>query len=329
MLQRRVILKKRRLLLFILIVGILAPAAGFSAVVDRIVAVVNDDIITLSELESAFQPYQKRFSDTYRGPDKDKVIADSRNMMLNRMIDNRLIQQRSAKMGIVIKDEEVMSTIEDLLRRRNIPMAELSKTLEREGSGLDAYKQEMKDQITRMRLLRRELKAKILVSDEEIGVHYAKHRHEFEGKEAVRIKQILILLPRDTNPALQAKLQADAENIHKRLIDGESFDLLAAQFSQGPSAATGGDIGFLEKGMMLPEVDAVAFRLAKDEISRIIISEIGFHIIKVIDKRGSGAKSIEAIREEIKTRLEEEKMEKGYEEWIVDLRKRSHIEIKL
>jgi parvulin-like peptidyl-prolyl isomerase len=313
----------------VLLAGILAPAAGLSTVVDRIVAVVNDDIVTLSELENAFQPYQKRIIDTYRGPDRDKVIADSRNMMLNRMIENRLIQQRAAKTGIAVKDEEVMNTIQDLLRRRNIPMVELSKTLEREGSSLDVYKQEMKDQITRMRLLRRELKAKILVSDEEIGAHYAKHRHEYEGREAVRIKQILILLPRNTDPALQAKLQADAENIHKRLMDGEPFDLLAAQFSQGPSAATGGDIGFLEKGMMLPEVDVVAFRLAKDEISKVIISEIGFHIIQVIDRRGAGAKPIEAIREEIKAKLEEEKMEKGYEEWMVDLRKRSHVEIKL
>jgi parvulin-like peptidyl-prolyl isomerase len=319
----------RRLLLLIFLAGILAPASALSTVVDRIVAVVNDDIITLSELETAFQPYQKRIDDTYRGPDRNKVIAESHNVLLNRMIENRLIQQRSAKMGIVVKDEEVRETIKDLLRRKNVSMAELTKTLEREGSSLDIYRQDIKDQMTRMRLLRRELKAKIVISEEEIGENYVKNRHEYEGKEAVRIKQILILLPRDGSPALQAKLQADADNIHKRLINGESFDLLAAQFSQGPSAATGGDIGFVERGTLLPEVDVVAFRLAKDEISKIIISEVGFHIIKVIDRRGAGAKPIEAIREEIKIKLEDEKMEKGYEEWIVDLRKRSHIEIKL
>lgn len=327
--QWRVILKERTWLLLILIIGVLAPSAGRCTVVDRIVAVANADIITMSELENAFQPYQKRIDETYRGPDRDKVIAEGRKAILNRMIDNRLIQQRSAKMGIVVKDEEVTETIKDLLRRRNITMAELAKALERDGSSLEAYRQEMKDQMIRMRLLRRELKAKIFVSDEEIGQDYAKHRHEYEGQIAVRIKQILIVLPRNAEPALQAKLQADAEKIHKRLIEGESFDLLAAQFSQGPSAATGGDVGFLEKGTMLPEVDVVAFRLAKDEISNIIISEAGFHIIKVIDRRGTGAKSIEAVREEIKTKLEDEKMEKGYEEWIVDLRKRSHIDIRL
>jgi peptidyl-prolyl cis-trans isomerase SurA len=322
-------LKRKRLFLVIILIGILAPAIGLSNVVDRIVAVVNDDIITLSELENTFQPYEKRIIETYKGPDRDKVIVDNRNMIFYRMIDNRLIQQLSTKAGIVVKDQEIMDTIKDLLHRKNMPMSEFVKTLEREGTSLAAYRQDMKDQMTRMRLLRRELKAKMVVSDEEIGENYVKHRHEYEGKEAVRIKQILILLPRDADPALQSKLQADAERIHKQLIDGESFDLLAARFSQGPSAATGGDIGFLEKGMMLPEVDAVAFRLEKDEISKVIISEVGFHIIKVMDRRGAGTKPIEAIRVEIKAKLEEEKMEKGYEEWIVDLRKRSHIEIKL
>jgi len=327
--MRRVILKGRRLLLWVFLIGILAPATGLSTVVDRIVAVVNDDIITLSELENTFHPYQKRIDGAYRGGDKDKVIAEGRVMILNRMIDNRLIEQLSRKTGIVVKDDEIMETIKDLLRRRNISMEAYTKTLEREGSSLEAYRQDMKDQMIRMRLLRRELKTKILVSDDEIGENYVKNRNEYEGKEAVRIKQILLPLPQNADRTVTARLKADAEMIHKRLIDGESFDLLAAQFSQGPSAATGGDVGFLEKGTMLPEVDAAAFRLAKDETSEIIFSPVGLHIIKVLDKRGAGIKPIGIVREEIKAKLEEEKMEKSYEGWIVDLRKRSHIEIRL
>jgi parvulin-like peptidyl-prolyl isomerase len=317
------------LLLGIFLIGILAPATGLSRVVDRIVAVVNDDFITLSELENTFLPYQKRIEATYRGADKEKVVAEGRIMVLNRMIDSRLIEQWSKKAGIVVKDDEIMGTIKDLLRRRNISMEQFTQTLEQEGSSLESYRRDMKDQMTRMRLLRRELKTKIIVSDDEIGENYVKHRDEYEGAEAVRIKQILILVPQNADRPVKDRLLADVESIHKRLIDGESFDLIAAQFSHGPSAATGGDIGFLEKGAMLPEVDAVAFRLAKDEISKIIVSPVGFHIIKVMDRRGAGVKPIGIIREEIKAKLEEEKMEKSYEEWMVDLHKRSHIEIRL
>lgn len=322
-------MKGRSLLFGIFLLGILAPTTGLNAVVDRIVAVVNDEIITLSELEHTFHPYQKRIDDTYRGTDKGKVIAEGRIMVLNRMIDNRLIEQWSKKAGIVIKEDEITGTIKELLRRRNMSMEQFTQTLEREGSSLEFYRQDMKEQLMRMRLLRRELKTKIIVSDDEIGEHYVKNRDQYEGTEAVRIKQILILVPQNADRTAKARIVADAERIRQRLIDGESFDLLAEKFSQGPASATGGDIGFLEKGTMLPEVDAVAFRLAKDEISEIIVSPVGLHIIKVMDRRGAGIKPIGIIREEIKAKLEEEKMEKSYEEWIADLRKRSHIEIRL
>jgi parvulin-like peptidyl-prolyl isomerase len=317
------------LFLWVVLICILAPTAVLSRVVDRIVAVVNDDIIVLSEFENTFQPFQKRLDAAYRGPDRDKVIADGRVTVLNRMIDNRLIGQRAKKVGIDVKDEEIMGTLKGMLGRRNLSMQIFEQMLEREGSNLDAYRQDMKDQMIRMRLLRRELRAKIFVSDDEIGEEYIRRRHEYEGKEAVRIMQIMLRLPPETDRAGRKKVQAEAAMIRQRLLDGEPFEVLAAQYSQGPAAATGGDVGFIEKGAMLPEVDSAAFRLAGNEISEVIVSPVGLHIIKVLDKRGAGAKPLEVVREEIKAKLEEEKMEKGYEEWIADLRKRSHIEIKL
>jgi parvulin-like peptidyl-prolyl isomerase len=326
---RRIILKRRRLFLWVVLVCLLAPATVSGRVIDRIAAVVNDDIIMLSEFESAFDPYQKRLDATYRGPDRDKVIADGRVTVLNRMIDNRLIRQRAKKLGIEVKDDEIMGTLKGMLDRRNLSMQIFEQMLEREGSTLDGYREDMKDQMTRMRLLRRELRAKILISEDEIGEEYIKRRDEYEGREAVRIMQIMLRLPRETDRAARKKVQADAEMIRQRLLDGEPFEALATQYSQGPAAATGGDVGFIEKGAMLPEVDSAAFRLAKNEISDVIASSVGLHIIKVLDKRGAGVKPLESIREEIKAKLEEEKMEKSYDEWIVDLRKRSHIEIKL
>lgn len=305
------------------------PAIGLSKIVDRVIAVVNEDIITQSELEGAFEPYKRRVDASYRGADKDKILAEGLNTLLNRMIDNKLISQRAKKVGINVRDEEITGAVKDLLSRRNISMEEFKKILEAEGSSIEAYQQDLKDQMTRMRLLRRELKAKIVVNDDEIRDEYIKRRQEYEGKESVRIKQIFIPLPRDAAASTTLKLKEEVQKLHKRLVEGESFDLLASQFSQGPATATGGDVGFLEKGTMLPQVDSVAFKLAKDEISEVIVSPAGFHIIKVLDKRGAGVKPIEMIREEIKAKIEEEKMEKGYESWIADLRKRSHVEIKL
>jgi parvulin-like peptidyl-prolyl isomerase len=128
---------------------------------------------------------------------------------------------------------------------------------------------------------------------------------------------------------VKEKLRADVDQIRRRLLAGEPFEVLSARYSQGPAAAAGGDIGFIEKGMILHEVEEVAFSLPLQQISDVIESTAGFHIIQVIDRRGEGIKAIESVREEIRAKIEQEKMDKKSTEWLDDLRTKSHIEIKL
>jgi peptidyl-prolyl cis-trans isomerase SurA len=298
-------------------------------VVERIVAVVNDEVITLSELNAAFEPYQAKLVATYTGAARERALTETKTVLLNRMIDNLLMEQQARKAKIVISDEDVNNAIKSLLERRNISQEDMRKALEQEGATMEAYKKGVLDQIMRMRLVQREIKSKVAVSDEEIGEYYRKHREEYEGKDAVRIKQIFLPLPKEVDPAVKERLRADVDQIRKRLLAGEPFDVLSARYSQGPAAAAGGDIGFIEKGMILHEVEEVAFRLPLQQISDIIESSAGFHIIQVVDRRGEGIKSIESVREEIRAKIEQEKMEKKFTEWLEDLRTKSHIEIKL
>ena len=181
----------------------------------------------------------------------------------------------------------------------------------------------------RARLLRREIKSKILVSDEEIGEYYNKNRQDYEGKETVRIRQLLLLLPPNANKTVIAKVKNEALQLHKRVMGGESFDLLVVKYSQGPAAAQGGDLGFIGRGTIIPEVDAAAFSLPVGQVSEVIESSVGFHIIQVVDKKGAGLKPIAAVREEIKTKIEDEKLDKKFDEWIASVRAKSHIEVKL
>ena len=312
----------------IIAAGIFISVPAMAEIMDRIVAVVNGDVITLSELNTAFEPFGKRIEEGYKGPDKEKVIAENRLVLLNRLIDNMIIDQEAKKSQIIIKEEEVTDTINDLLSRRKMKMEDLINELAKDNSSIEAHRKEVKAHLLRMRLLRREIKSKIAVTDEEIGEYYRKNREAYEGKEAVQIKQILILFPKGADVKTKAKLREEMDAIHKRLLNGEPFDLLAAQFSREPAAATVGDLGFFEKGSMLPAVESVAFSLKKDEISKVIESPVGLHIIQAVDRRGAGIKPIESVREEIKAKLEEEKTDKKYEEWIKELRRKSLIEIK-
>jgi peptidyl-prolyl cis-trans isomerase SurA len=300
-----------------------------AGVADRIVAVVNDEVITLSELNGAFEPFRTKLEVSYSGAEREKALTETKLTLLNQMIDNLLMQQQGRKVGISIKDEEVTSAINDLLARRNISQEDFRKAVAREGTTQEAYRKNVKDQMMRIRLVQREIKSKVAISSEEIGEYYRKNRQDYEGKEAVRIKQILLLLPKEASDEAKAKLRADAGAIHKRLLDGEPFELVSARYSQGPAAAMGGDIGYIEKGMMLPEVESVAYSLPLNQISAVIESFVGFHIVQVIDRRGAGVKPIESVREEIREKLEMEKVEKKFDEWLEALRAKSHIEIKL
>jgi peptidyl-prolyl cis-trans isomerase SurA len=301
-------------------------ASAQAGMADRIVAVVNNDVITLSELNAAFEPYLTKMEASGA---TEKVKTDNKQGLLNQMIDNLLIKQQAKKIGIVVRDEDVDGAINDLLTRRGLSREELLMALEKGGTTMEDYRKGVKDQLTRVRLIQREVKSKVAVSDEEIGTYYLKRREDYEGKETVRIKQILLLMPKGDDPAAKEKLKAYAEAIRRRLLAGESFDLLAAKYSQGPAAASGGDVGFIEKGMVLAEIEEAAFSLPIAQISPVIESSSGFHIIQVIDRRGGGIKSIESVREEIREKLDQEKIEKKFEEWLDLLRQKSHIEIKL
>ena len=309
--------------------AIFLSVAAEAAVGDRIVAVVNDEVITLSELNNAFEPYQARFEASYQGADREKARTETKLVLLNRMIDGMLMEQESRKTGITVGNDELEDAINDIRKQRNLSSEELSKALERDGIAPEEFRQDIRNQLMRMKLIRRDIKSRVTVTDEEIGEYYRKHREDYEGKESVRIKQILLPLPKEADQDTRAKVRAEAEAIHKRLVNGESFDLLSARHSKGPGAASGGDIGYIERGMVHSEVEDAAFSLPLNRISGVIESSVGFHIIQVIDRRGAGLKAIESVREEIREKIDREKMEKKYQEWIVELRKKSHIEIKL
>jgi parvulin-like peptidyl-prolyl isomerase len=316
----------------LILLGVILLCAPVRAeVVDKIIAVVNDEIITLYEFNTAFEPYRKNIENTYKGDDKEAVIKQTREAFLQRLIDNMLIEQEAKKSGagIIVKDEEIMEVLQDMSNKQKLSMQDFLKSIAKEGHSIESFKKEIRGQMMRARLLRREVKSKILVSDEEIGEYYNKNRQDYEGKETVRIKQLLLLLPPDANQTIKAKVKIEALQLHKRVMNGESFDLLALNYSQGPAAAQGGDVGFIGRGTIIPEVEAAAFSLPVGQVSEVIESSVGFHIIQVVDKKGAGLKPIAAVREEIKTKIEDEKLDKKFDEWIASVRAKSHIEVKL
>lgn len=306
------------------------PAAA--AVADRIVAVVNGEVITLSELHRAFAPYAAHIEANYKGPDKEAFLKQNQAAFLQRMIDQMLIEQEAKKPGAgiaAVKDEEVMAVVKDMLAKNRLTMQAYLKKLAEEGNTLESSKQEIRGQMLRMRLLRREVQSRILVTDEEIGEYYDKHREDYEGREAVHIRQIFLPVPEGADSGARDRVRAEANQLRERILKGERFEVMAARYSRGPAAAEGGDIGFVERGIMMPEVEKTAFSLPVGEVSEVLETEAGFLLLVVVDKKGAGLKPLPVVRDEIKAKIEDEKVNKKYDEWMAELRKKSFIDIRL
>ena len=307
-----------------------APAAA--GVADRIVAVVNGEVITLSELHRAFAPYAAHIEANYKGPDKEAFLKQGEAAFLQRMIDQILIEQEAKKPGVgiaAVKDEEVMGMVKDMLAKNRLTMQDYLKKLAEEGKTLESAKQEIRGQMLRMRLLRREVQSRILVTDEEIGEYYDKHREDYEGREAVHIRQIFLPVPEGADSGARDRVRAEANQLRERILKGERFEVMAARYSKGPAAAEGGDIGFVERGVMMPEVEKAAFSLPVGEVSEVLETEAGFLLLVVVDKKGAGLKPLPVVRDEIKAKIEDEKVNKKYDEWMAELRKKSFIDIRL
>ncbi len=294
-------------------------------IVDKIVAVVNNEIITLSELNEQAEPYKEKIEKGYAGKDKARLLEETRKTILNRMVDQILIKQEAKRLGIIIRDDEINSMLTDMLKKRNLTMDQFKTLLARDGLSLESYKEEARSHLMRGRLATREIRSKIMVTEREIGDYYKLHREEYEGRVAVKLRQILILCPSTAPAEKKREVRAEMESIMARIKGGEKFEDLAAKHSPG----IGGELGFVEKGSMLQPVEDVAFSLKVGEMSGIIESPAGYHIIQVLDKRGAGIKTFESVRQEIIEELTREKSERKFEEWIGELRKKSHVEIRL
>ncbi len=321
-------MKPYRFLAFAAVLFFIASPALRAEIVDRIVAVVNDDVITQHELESTVEGILKRYDKSIRPEDRDRVAAEARKALIARLVDDLLLRQEARRLGITVREEEVTNAIQENLKRRNMSMDDLQQALAREGSSLEKHREATRNDLIRMRIMQREIRQRVSVTPEEIGAYYQEHRDEYEGKLRVRLQMIPLPVPEGADPQARAEQRARAEAALKRIRAGEPFEALANEARAG-QPQTGGDLGYVEKGTMHPSIEEAAFSLKPGEVSGVIETPQGYAIIRALDRRGGGSLSVKATREDVEERLFRMKMEKKFEEWLAERRQKAHIEIRL
>ncbi len=292
----------------------LPNAVSASAVVDRVIAVVNDDIITLSDLqrEAAKNP-------------KEKI--DDR-LLLEDLINRKLQMAAAKRGGIDVTEKELDEAVSDIMKRNLMGKKSFEEALAKEGITFEQYRSELREQITLSRTFSRYVRAGLAVDDEEIRAYYEKNRKEYALPEEIRVRHIFLKFPEKASPARIAELKEKARAVYDRAVKGEDFIGLVKEVSQAETAAQDGDLGYMQRGHALPEIEMAARSMKPGEIAGPLQAETGFHIMRLEDVR-TPIKPLEKVREEIMNILYQQKLENTYRAWLQTLRSESHIENRL
>lgn len=309
-----------------LIIQVMYVRQGHSTVLlDRIVAIVNNEVITWSELRSAISLEAKSYLDKVPDDKKNEAMKGLEKEFLNNLIDKKLELQEAHVKGLDLNKGEIDNAIADIKKKYNLTDEALLHSLEAEGMTYEEYRTRLGEQITLSKLVNIEVKSDIVISDKEIAEYYEAHKDKLGSIEKLRIRQIFFAMPQDRSK--KSLVEAKAQEVISRLNNGEDFSKLAAEFSEDASRNFGGDLGYIGKGSALKEVEDAASALKIGEVSKPFWSSAGLHIIKLEEKiEGEG---FDKVKDKIKETLFEKAFESKLLEWKSGLKEKAYIEIKL
>ena len=317
---------------FFLLVGfflfLYGPISLSEAVVDRVVAVVNQEIITLSEVEK------------WIGPLKDEIVAKDRlerreqvqeicRKVLEKLIEEKLIDQEVKKSGVKVPSKEIEATLDEVKRRNAATQEDLEKALAADGLTLEAYKKQIEKGLQRQKLINWSVKVETKAGEKELRDFYQKNADRYRPNESYRPSHILFVIPKDATPDEVKEIKKKCQTVLEKIKGGSDFGEMALLYSQDTSSKDMGDLGYFKKGELVPAFEREALRLKIGEVSGIVRTEFGFHIIKLLDRKGLEPLPFEEVKERIQADYFESEMEKAYKQYLSTLKEKSIIEIKL
>ena len=316
-----------------LIVGwcavILWGAAGQGeAAVDRIVAIVNQEIITLSEVDRLIAPHRAEIQAENR-LEREEKLRELRLKALDRLIEEKVLDYEAKKAGIKATSKEVETVIEQIRRRSNATQEDLEKALAKEGLTYESYRKEIERQLTRQRFVQWSMKAEPKVSEKELREFYEKNSQQYRTQESYRPAHILFVVPKDATSEQTLEIRIRCQKVLDKIKSGENFGEMAILYSQDPSSKDGGDLGFFKKGELLPPLERAALALKVGEVSGIVRTEFGFHLIKLLDRKGGFPVPFEDVKEKIEADYLGRELDKAVKQFISSVKEKSVIEIKL
>jgi peptidyl-prolyl cis-trans isomerase SurA len=262
---------------------VLASAAGTAAVVDRIVAVVNDGVVLQSELEQATLVAKSQMRDRGISPPSDTAL---KTQILERLILLKLQTQRAKEAGVKVDDRELNEVLANIAAQNKMSLSEFAVQVKSEGMDFVTLREEIREQVLVQRVRQKEVASRIVVTDQDINQFLA--AAGADDPTEYRISHILVAVTEGGNPEVREKARLKAEDLDKRLHAGEDFAQLAVAESDGQQALQGGDLGWRNTAGLPTAFVPVVPKLAIGQVSGVIEAPNGYNIVKLVDKRDQG-----------------------------------------
>jgi peptidyl-prolyl cis-trans isomerase SurA len=302
-----------------------SASAGSPIMLDKIVAVVNGEAITWSELYKAME---LDASSQFKGLDageKSRIMKENESVFLDNLINVRLQLQEARNEGFSASDAEVKDAITSIMNKYSMDEAALKESLKHEGLSYDDYRKRLREQIIISKVVGQQVRNKVVVTDEDVRRFLEQDGDQIDREEGFKIGQIFFRMP--TDDADKASIEARAREVEQKYRDGVPFAELARTYSEGPMAKNGGDLGFVKKKSLMREFASVLSSMKQGDVSQPFWTDRGLHIIEL--REIVSAKSQQQVIEEAKYILDEKMVDAKYSAWLKSLREKSFIEIKL
>lgn len=303
--------------LILVVLSLLLPLFVHAEIVERIVAIVNDEFITLKDMEKYVRVEKAgRFL---------SVNEYFRNIQLqtriDTFIDDLLIRQQAKKLKIEVFDKEVEAIVANIRKQYLITEEELQQQLNKEGMSYRDFFEGIRMNLLKGRVLNHVISPDVLVTDTALKEFYNRHVDEYRDEE-YKLQQVFISGKRED-------AQRRALEAFGRLESGEAFEAVAQKFSDDPSAAGGGEIGYIKREELIPELRQAVGLLVPGKYTPVLKTPYGLHILRLNEVKKGDTAAFDAVKDRVHARIVQEESEKRYKEYIDKLRRSSYIEIKI
>ena len=317
---------KKFAVLILLYAVLLFPACLKAEIVDGIVAVVNNEVVTQAELNAILLPLYTQYKSTYSDEELLKKIDEAKKNILYKLIEDKLILQEAHKIGMPATDEEVAERLEQI-KSQFSSSEEFKSALASQGLTVVDLKEKYREQLIKEKMVNREVRSRVSVTPIEIALFYEKNEDDFNLPAQVKVMTIMIRKS-EADPESNTDSLKKIKMIELKMAEGEDFTKLAREYSQDPSAVDGGDMGYINKGQMMKKIDEVIFSLQPGEISETIETPVGYHVFKIVEVKEAGAESFDEARMQIENYLFQEKAKERFDEWMTNLKENAYISVK-